>query len=537
MKITQYLLPSLALGAAALLFAPTEAVLGYSTIGGSLSAEAQRDVRVYNNFADAASNNNVTIDPNWPGWDGAELSLWKATAEWGSEVFGDGTGDPLQTVGSGGANFDAYWAGDTTAGGGVNSNIISAITSCSSGVIAYVMSPISDGWTMKFCDGNFQFADGPGSALGAQFDIQGIATHEYGHSLGLGHTSVTSATMYYATSYSGSNNQRSIESDDINGVRYIYGTKSATKPKITAISIVGTTLTITGSNFSTTGNEVWLTNDLATATTANPHLKVTGVSSTGGGTQIVVTMPGGAGPGNVMVKKALTGHSSLSNAWPLDIAGTPPPDPVAAFTASPTTGPAPLFVAFTNQSTGTGIYAYDWDLGDGGTSTATSPGYFYMTGGTFTVSLTVTGSNGQDTETKVNYIVVDDGGPFASATTRNGSGVNPDIFTSTSLPVLGTDWNSEVDAGSIGVGGFVFVFVYAGSLPGAPTAFGELLLDPAAAWLYTDMAIAFSGIASHSIGIPSDPIYAGNQAFAQGYLNSVAPSGQLTNAIDLVLGY
>jgi hypothetical protein len=125
----------------------------------------------------------------------------------------------------------------------------------------------------------------------------------------------------------------------------------------------------------------------------------------------------------------------------------------------------------------------------------------------------------------------------ASATVRNGSGVNPNIFTSTSLPILGTDWTSEVDAGSIGVNGFVFVFVYAGSLPGTPTAFGELLLDPAASWLYTDMAIAFGGIASHSIGIPSDPIYAGNEAFAQGYLNSVAPSGQLTNAIDLVLGY
>ena len=195
MKITTYVLPALALGAAAILFAPTENVLGYSTIGGSLSAEAQRDVRVYNNFSDAASNDNTTIHSNWPGWDGAELSLWKATAEWGSEVFGDGTGDPLQTVGSGGANFDAYWAGDTTAGGGVNSNIISAITSCSSGVIAYVEAPISNGWRMRFCDGNFNFSDGPDSVSYFQMDIQGIATHEYGHSLGLGHSATGSATM------------------------------------------------------------------------------------------------------------------------------------------------------------------------------------------------------------------------------------------------------------------------------------------------------------------------------------------------------
>ncbi len=149
MKITSYILPSLALGAAAILFAPTESVLGYSTIGGSLSAESQRDVRLYNNFADSASNNNTTIHANWPGWDGAELAIWKGTAEWGSELFGDGSGDYLQSVGSGGANFDAYWAGNATAGGGIKQNIISAISNWTSGGIAYGLSPVCDGRKLK----------------------------------------------------------------------------------------------------------------------------------------------------------------------------------------------------------------------------------------------------------------------------------------------------------------------------------------------------------------------------------------------------
>jgi PKD repeat protein len=535
MKITTYVLPALALGAAAILFAPTENVLGYSTIGGSLSAEAQRDVRVYNNFSDAASNDNTTIHSNWPGWDGAELALWKATAEWGAELFGDGTGDGLQTVGSGGANFDAYWAGHADGIGSSDHNIISAVSSCSSGVIAYVEAPISNGWRMRFCDGNFNFSDGPDSVSYFQMDIQGIATHEYGHSLGLGHSATSSATMYAYVSGNGTA-QRSIASDDQAGVRYIYGTKSASKPRITGVSVGGTTVTITGTNFSATGNEVWFTNNTAIPTTTNPHLKVTGVSSTGGGTQIVVTAPGGSGPGNVVIKQNATGHSSLSNAYPIDVNGGPPPDPVAQFSSNTTTGITPLVVAFSDESTGTGLYSWSWDFGDTGTSTLRNPTHTYYTQGSFTVSLTVHGTYGSYTETKVDYIVVTGSG-YAGATTRNGSGVNPDIFTSTSLPILGTDWTSENDAGSIGVNGFVFVFVYAGSLPGTPTPFGELLLDPAAAWLYTDMAIAFGGIASHSIGIPSDPIYAGNQAFAQGYLNSVAPSGQLTNAIDLVLGY
>jgi PKD repeat protein len=211
-------------------------------------------------------------------------------------------------------------------------------------------------------------------------------------------------------------------------------------------------------------------------------------------------------------------------------------DPYAGFSATPTSGDEDLLVTFTDLSTGTGISTWQWDFGDSGTSTLQHPTHLYPDPGTYTVSLTVTGTNGSDDATKTGYIEVFD--VFdASFATRNGSGVNPDIFTSTSLPILGTDWTSEVDAGSIGVGGFVFVFVYSGALPGAPTAFGELLLDPAASWLFTDLAVAFGGIAQHAIAVPVDPIFAGNQAYAQAYLNSVAPSGQLTNAIDLVLGY
>ena len=125
----------------------------------------------------------------------------------------------------------------------------------------------------------------------------------------------------------------------------------------------------------------------------------------------------------------------------------------------------------------------------------------------------------------------------ASATVNNGSGINPNVFTSTSLPILGTDWTSQVNAAAAGTNGFVFVFVYAGDLPGTSTAFGELLLDPSSPWLFTDLAIAAGGISSHAVAVPNDSAFAGGEAFAQAYLNNLPPSGQLTNAIDLVLGY
>ena len=86
-----------------------------------------------------------------------------------------------------------------------------------------------------------------------------------------------------------------------------------------------------------------------------------------------------------------------------------PPAPVADFVGSPTSGTAPLTVNFTDQSTGT-IDSWSWDFGDGGTSTAQNPSHTYNSAGTFTVSLTVTGPGGSDTEEKTDYITVEPGG-------------------------------------------------------------------------------------------------------------------------------
>ena len=72
---------------------------------------------------------------------------------------------------------------------------------------------------------------------------------------------------------------------------------------------------------------------------------------------------------------------------------------VADFTGTPTSGCAPLAVSFTDLSTGD-VTSYDWDFGDGGSSTDESPSYQYDSPGTYTVTLTVTGSCGSDAEVK-----------------------------------------------------------------------------------------------------------------------------------------
>ena len=67
--------------------------------------------------------------------------------------------------------------------------------------------------------------------------------------------------------------------------------------------------------------------------------------------------------------------------------------PTASFTASPTSGRAPLVVDFdaSDSSDPDGhIISYDWDFGDGGTSTGVTVAHTYYSLGIYTATLTVT---------------------------------------------------------------------------------------------------------------------------------------------------
>jgi PKD repeat protein len=100
-----------------------------------------------------------------------------------------------------------------------------------------------------------------------------------------------------------------------------------------------------------------------------------------------------------------SGFSNEVKAPPSASGPSPLPRPVADFSATPPAGGAPLTVDFTNASSGS-ITAWAWDFGDGGTSTAQTPTHRYTKVGTYTVSLTVTGPGGSDTEIKANAITV-----------------------------------------------------------------------------------------------------------------------------------
>ena len=119
------------------------------------------------------------------------------------------------------------------------------------------------------------------------------------------------------------------------------------------------------------------------------------------------------------------------------LAGT---GPNAAFSASPTLGPRPLSVQFTDESTpgSSAITGWAWDFGDDATSDEQHPSHTYEEAGLYTVSLTVTTADGDDTETKEHYVDVllvvyvdkdnasgtEDGASWATAFTEIQAGVD-----------------------------------------------------------------------------------------------------------------
>ncbi|CAL2057315.1 glycoside hydrolase family 48 protein [Tenacibaculum sp. 190524A05c] len=101
--------------------------------------------------------------------------------------------------------------------------------------------------------------------------------------------------------------------------------------------------------------------------------------------------------------------------------------PIAAFTATPESGIAPLDVQFDASSSSDpngDTLSYSWDFGNGTTSTLVNPLVTYTSVGSYEVSLIVSdGTNFSSPVTKT--IEVTDGSPVASFTTTTDSGVAP----------------------------------------------------------------------------------------------------------------
>jgi len=149
----------------------------------------------------------------------------------------------------------------------------------------------------------------------------------------------------------------------------------------------------------------WSFGDGKTSTSKNPAYTYTKA----GKYTVSLTVKNAAGSNTTTKKDYITVNAA-------------PVKPVASFSASPTSGNAPLKVTFTDKSANSPT-SWKWTFGDGKTSTSKSPAYTYSKAGKYTVSLTVKNAAGSSTKTIKNYIVANElKAPVAafSASPRSG---------------------------------------------------------------------------------------------------------------------
>ncbi len=200
---------------------------------------------------------------------------------------------------------------------------------------------------------------------------------------------------------------------------------------------------------------------------------------------------------NLTVTNA-AGNSSLLRTDYITVSPAPEA-PVAAFTADPLSGTAPLTVDFTSQSTGTLPRTYAWDFTNNGDneSSLQNPSHVYSTPGTYSVKLSVTNAAGSNSTIRSNYITV----------TAPGITLSP---SSLSAVYLGVPYTQAITA-SGGTAPYTYInttgalpgglsLSSGGSLSGTPTSAGTFVFTVNA----TD-ANNFNGTRTYSLTVNSQP--------------------------------
>jgi len=264
--------------------------------------------------------------------------------------------------------------------------------------------------SFRITEGNLTIQNGVSSSSGIPSSrLAEIIAHEFGHTLGFGHSSDSSALMYFSVTGLGP----SLRSDDQVAARWLYPNGTVTPPPAQTAPNAPTNLTASVSGSSAAlqwsdnsanenGFSVWVASgsgsfskvtDLAAGRTS---VSLTGFTS--GSYRIYVTAFNGAG------------QSAASNTVTVTVSA----QLAAAFSVSPgLTGLAGTTTfTFTDESSGS-VTSRQWQFGDGGTATGASATHVYTTAGFFTVTLTVSGGGAQS-QTAKNMTVTAPPAPLAA---------------------------------------------------------------------------------------------------------------------------
>jgi PKD repeat protein len=203
------------------------------------------------------------------------------------------------------------------------------------------------------------------------------------------------------------------------------------------------------------------------------------------------TAPGGLGEIGVGARFDDDGGMNRGSVYLLRLKDSTNSAPTAGFTASPTSGPAPLTVDFTDISGGL-VDAWDWDFGDGQSSFLRNPSHQFALPGSYTVSLTVSGPGGSDSETKIGFVTVLDPTPIAEFIGSPTTGTAPLVVSFSDLSLgNGLSWSWDFGDGQTStVQNPVTTYALAGTYTVALTATNAFGSDTATKVGYVVVSLA-----------------------------------------------
>lgn len=243
-------------------------------------------------------------------------------------------------------------------------------------------------------EGNLTIQDNVSPTSGISSSVLAeIVAHEFGHTLGFGHSSDPTALMYPSVTPGGP----SLRADDQVAARWLYPSGGSTPPPTTTTPSAPTGLAVTGTTSSSISLQ-WVDNAsnesgdyvyLAAGSGAYSRIGTTAANAS------TATLTGlTAGTYRVYVTAwNSAGESTASNTVTATV-GTVATAPVASFSASAVSGIAgTTSFTFTDTSTGS-VTTRSWNFGDGTSASASTVSHTYANAGQYTVVLTVSNASG-----------------------------------------------------------------------------------------------------------------------------------------------
>jgi hypothetical protein len=226
------------------------------------------------NLGGATSNLFTTFNTKF-----GSAATWQNQILKGAQLWAQQTNINFSVISDSGADEGSgnYQQGDPTIG---DIRISGFNFGSSTLAMAYMPPPVNN----YSIAGDIAFNTGQYFNINQTYDLLTVTAHEIGHSLGLYHSDVTAAEMYYYYNYAKS----SLNSDDISGIRNIYSNNNARSydsynnsigsfsaaANLTGLIDSNSTVLKTGLDITTTSEKEYFTITAPSTTTGTMTVKV-----------------------------------------------------------------------------------------------------------------------------------------------------------------------------------------------------------------------------------------------------------------------